>query len=162
MGPKCCWGHARFAFLLAGFETQWIHQIKINNNVFISEIIRATVNHDLNDYGSYINDSGDHEPTTFLPIKDIDIFEPDSKFDNVKNHQNLRKIIQSIKSGNKLPPVLVRRIGNRYQILDGHHRFKAYRTLNKKYIPVKIISKTNVKDIHTRASIPPVYESGER
>lgn len=116
--------------------------------MFISEIIRATVSHDPNDYGSYITDTGDNEYISFIPTKVIDIFEPDEKFDDLENNKNLNKIVKSIKLGKKLPPVLLRRIGNRFQILDGHHRFKAYKILNRKYIPAKIISKTNIKDIH--------------
>jgi len=44
-----------------------------------------------------------------------------------------------LKKGKKLPPVLLRKYKNGYQILDGHHRYKAYRVAGTEMIPSRII-----------------------
>lgn len=113
----------------------------------IWEIAKVRLSSNPDDYGAWVHDGrGREEPTVELPINRITTFEPEDKFQDPKNAENLKRIIKAIKAGAKLPPILVRRQGQGYQVIDGHHRFKAYRLLNKKTIPARIISKYNIKD----------------
>ena len=114
----------------------------------LSEIITAKLSTDPDDYSAYVTDTGDKLPSTFIPVKDISTFEPDEKFQDKDNVKNLKDILIALKQGKKLPPILVRKHGNGYQVIDGHHRLKAYKLLNKKYIPAHIISTSNIKNIN--------------
>jgi pyrimidine deaminase RibD-like protein len=84
------------------------------------------------------------EPVVLLPTNKIDVFEPDAKFNNPKHAANLERIKAAILKGVKLPAILVRRVGQKYQVVDGHHRFKAYRNLNIKQIPARIVKSQNI------------------
>ena len=115
----------------------------------ITEISKVTVSHDPSDLGATVYDKGDkEEKTVMLPITKISIFEPISKFDNLEHKKNLMNIIGHLRSGKKLPPILVRKTSPmKYQVIDGHHRLEAYKRLGMKTIPAKIVSKVNIKDI---------------
>jgi len=52
---------------------------------------------------------------------------------------NVEKIVAGLKQGAKLPPLLVRKYKNGYQVLDGHHRFWAYKLLGTKSIPAQVV-----------------------
>jgi len=113
----------------------------------ITEIARVRLSKDPDDFGAYVNDSGKAEKTVLLPVKKLTTFEPDEKFNNPKAQQYLRKMVLALKSGKELPPILVRKQGTAYQVVDGHHRFMAYKMSGKKEIPVRIVAKTNVKEL---------------
>ena len=114
---------------------------------FLTEVAKVRLSTAPKDFGAYVTDKGTPEKTVMLPISKISIFEPDDKFDDQKHTKNLDNIIKTIKLGKELPPILVRRQKLGYQVLDGHHRFKAYKMLGKKEIPARIVSNYNVKDI---------------
>lgn len=119
-----------------------------NNDNIIDEVAKASISHDPNDFGTYITDKGKPEKTTRLPINKLVGLEPDSKMDDPASRKNLNQIIRALQTGATLPPLLVRKIAPlQYQILDGHHRFAAYKQLGFKEVPVRIIHKANVKDI---------------
>jgi hypothetical protein len=111
---------------------------------FITEVAKIKLGTDPGDFGSWVIDKGQSEPTVILPVSKLTNFEPDDKFKNPENSKNLHNIVKALKAGKELPPILVRRQGLGYQVLDGHHRFMAYKLLGKKYIPARIIAKTNV------------------
>lgn len=114
---------------------------------FLTEVAKVRLSTNPKDFGAYVTDKGTPEKTVMLPVSKISIFEPDDKFDDQKHTKNLDNIIKTIKLGKELPPILVRRQKLGYQVLDGHHRFKAYKMLGKKEIPARIVSNYNVKDI---------------
>jgi hypothetical protein len=115
----------------------------------IDEVAKVKLSHASDDFGAYVNDgTGKLEPTTMIPVSKIAIFEPDDKFQDPSNAKNLKNIVKAMKAGKELPPILVRRQGLGFQVLDGHHRFMAHRLLGKKEIPARIVSKFNVKDIN--------------
>ena len=111
---------------------------------FIAEVAKVKLGTDPEDFGSWVTDKGQPEPTVMLPVSKITTFEPDDKFEKTENAKNLHNIVKALKAGKELPPILVRRQGLGYQVLDGHHRFMAYRLLGKKYIPARIVAKSNV------------------
>jgi len=62
---------------------------------------------------------------------------------DVDARANINSIKKQIKRDiSKIPPILVRRIPreNTYQVIDGHHRYFAFREMNIKRIPVIIMS----------------------
>ena len=96
--------------------------------------------------GADVNDVGiKHARTVVLPMNQIKSrFEGDDKADPswVDARENIDKIKKQIKRDiSKLPPILVRRLPkeNTYQVVDGHHRYFAFREMNIKRIPVIIL-----------------------
>lgn len=110
----------------------------------IDETAKVKLSYDPNDFGAYVTDKGRPEKTVEIPISKITVFEPDDKFQGPSHSKNLNSIIKAIKSGKEMPPILVRRHKSGYQVLDGHHRFMAYKMLGKKSIPARIVSPYNV------------------
>ena len=122
----------------------------------VSEVAKVKLSSDPNNFGAWVNDSGKPEKTIMIPINKLSGFEPDSKFDDPSHAKNLAKIVKAIKAGKELPPILVRRHGvDRFQVLDGHHRFKAYRMAGMKSIPARLVDPKNVSEESDR--IAPAY-----
>ena len=97
--------------------------------------------------GADVKDTGRPEKTVQLPVNRIRVHEPDTKFDDPDFGKNLANIKAALRRGGELPPILVRRLPGellQYQVIDGHHRFKAYRELGLKSIPARIAHKFNV------------------
>lgn len=113
----------------------------------MNETSRVKLSTDPEYFGATVNDANPLERIVSIPVNKIDVFEPDDKFDDPQNAKNLHNIRAALKKGAKLPPILVRRQGQRFQVLDGHHRFKAYRMAGLKEIPARIVSKSNVKEL---------------
>jgi predicted chitinase len=99
-------------------------------------------------YGADVeSDDDDTLPVHEIPLNKLVGFEPDSKMDNPKHNANMMKMVKLIQAGNgsKLPPILVRKYKGGYQVLDGHHRFHAYKKAGMKSIPSKIVPDENIK-----------------
>ncbi len=112
----------------------------------ISEVIKATVSTGPRVVGATINEPTiTQEPIVNLPVKKISRLEPVDKFDQPEYAQNLKRIVLSMKKGRTMPPILVRRTSDGYQVIDGHHRLMAHEILNKKNIPARIVSPRNIK-----------------
>ncbi len=118
-----------------------------NPSYAVNETSRVKLSTDPEYFGATVNDANPLERIVSIPVNKIDVFEPDDKFDDPQNAKNLHNIRAALKKGAKLPPILVRRQGQRFQVLDGHHRFKAYRMAGLKEIPARIVSKSNVKEL---------------
>ena len=112
----------------------------------ISEIATVRISKDPNDLGAYVYDSGDPEPTVDIPISCITgVLEPDEfHIQKPGAQERIEKMVKDLKSGEKMPPILVRKYQNGYQVLDGHHRFKAYKLAGLKTIPVRIVDPENI------------------
>ena len=111
----------------------------------IDEVAKVSLSTDPKNFGAWVNDSGDPEKTVVIPTSKIHVFEPDSKFDDPHHAKNLANIVKAIKAGKKLPPILVRRHGiDRFQVVDGHHRFMAYRMAGVKAIPARVVDPKNI------------------
>lgn len=111
-----------------------------------TEVAKVKLSKDPNDFGAYVDDVGPDEPTELIDISQIKyVFEPDELHQTKPGApEKIEKMVQDIKNGDSLPPVLVRKFKNGYQILDGHHRFKAYRIAKVKKIPVRIVDPENI------------------
>jgi ParB-like nuclease domain len=85
-----------------------------------------------------------------IPLNNLVGFEPDEKMKDPDSRLNMNKIVDLIKSGHgdKLPPIFVRKYKGGYQVLDGHHRFHAYKKAGAKTIPAKIIPNNQIEIIN--------------
>jgi len=99
-------------------------------------------------FGAEVDDTGfDSLPVVNIPANKLVGFEPDSKMNQPKSQANVEKIVAGLKKGDKLPPLLVRKYKNGYQVLDGHHRFWAYKLSGTKSIPVRIVADKDIEEI---------------
>lgn len=97
-------------------------------------------------FGAEVDDAGfDRLPVINIPTDQLVGFEPDAKMNQPRSRANVRKILAGLKRGDRLPPVLVRKYKNGYQVLDGHHRFWAYKVLGIKSIPSRIVPARDIE-----------------
>ncbi len=82
--------------------------------------------------------SGSNEALQEVLVQHIDPnpFQPRKEFDQEK----LEELAASIRSEGLLNPILVRKVGNRYQIISGERRWRACRLIGLKRIPVLVSS----------------------
>jgi len=86
-------------------------------------------------------------PVINIPANQLVGFEPDDKMTQPKSKANVEKIVAGLKKGDKLPPLLVRKYKNGYQVLDGHHRFWAYKLVGVKSIPAQLVPAEDVEEV---------------
>ena len=99
-------------------------------------------------FGAEVDDTGfDNLPIVNISANQLVGFEPDAKMNQPKSRANVEKIVAGLKQGAKLPPLLVRKYKNGYQVLDGHHRFWAYKLLGVKSIPSRIVPDEDIEEI---------------
>ena len=99
-------------------------------------------------FGAEVDDAGfDSLPVVNISADRLVGFEPDSKMNQPKSQANVKKIVAGLKKGDKLPPLLVRKYKNGYQVLDGHHRFWAYKLSGTKSISVRIVADKDIEEI---------------
>ena len=70
---------------------------------------------------------------------DIDLVEPnpDQPRTNFKK-EDLEELASSIKKNGLLQPILVRKVGDKYQIIAGERRWQACKSLDMKKVPVRV------------------------
>ncbi len=113
----------------------------------LDEVTKVKLSTDPNDYGAYVSDAGKAEKTVTIPFnKIVSTFEPEEfgKMKLPKSAANVKRIMAGIKRGDKLPPLLVRRYKNGYQVLDGHHRYEAYKRMKVKQVLVRVVDPMNI------------------
>jgi hypothetical protein len=101
---------------------------------------------DPNWYGAEVGDYKATGPVTNISADQLVGFEPDDKMNQPKSKANVKKIVAGLKKGDKLPPLLVRKYKKGYQVLDGHHRFWAYKSLGVKSIPVQVVPASDIEE----------------
>jgi uncharacterized ParB-like nuclease family protein len=84
-------------------------------------------------------------PTSDIPLDMLLLNEPASKMLEPKSKATLKDLIKAIKAGKELPPIIVRELGNKYQIVDGHHRYFAHKLLGKDKIKAVIVDPQDVE-----------------
>lgn len=55
------------------------------------------------------------------------------------------QMAMSIEQGKKLPPITVVKKGGSYLIIDGHHRYAAYKAAGAGQVPIRIVDKKDVR-----------------
>lgn len=91
-------------------------------------------------------------PDTFKKINVTDITrvsEPDEEHRKQPGTpEKIEKITARLKTGARMPAILVQpNEDGGYTVMDGHHRFAAYKAAGRKNIPVRIANKANTTDI---------------
>jgi len=117
---------------------------------YINETITVKLHTDPNYYGADIEDNtGKGKPIIYLDIKNLIGFEPDKKMDDPKSSEAVEKISNLVKAGeaDKLPPILVRKYRNGYQVIDGHHRFHGFKKAGAEKIKAIIIPDEEIEEI---------------
>lgn len=119
--------------------------------------------------GSSVDDSQADEPIVTLDIDDILNYEPLSKMQIPESRDIMLGILAAIKNGEVLPPILVRKVDGlrgvskprydgqtvispggvpnaryKYQVVDGHHRYSAYKIAGVKQVPAIVITPENI------------------
>jgi hypothetical protein len=107
---------------------------------------KITLSTDPDWYGATIDNYKATGPVIDISADQLVGFEPDDKMDQPKSKENVKKIVSGLKKGDKLPPLLVRKYKKGYQVLDGHHRFWAYKSLGVKSIPVQVVPATDIEE----------------
>jgi hypothetical protein len=107
---------------------------------------KITLSTDPNWYGAEVGDYKATGPVVNISANKLVGFEPDDKMTQPKSKANVEKILAGLKQGDKLPPLLVRKYKNGYQVLDGHHRFWAYKLLGTKSIPVQVVPDSDIEE----------------
>lgn len=69
--------------------------------------------------------------------------QPRSQFDK----DELNELADSIKKNGLLQPILVRKLGDKYQIIAGERRWQACKLINMKSVPVRVVEADDVKSI---------------
>ena len=108
---------------------------------------KITLSTDPNWYGATVDNYQASGPVVNIPANQLVGFEPDDKMNQPKSKANVEKIVAGLKKGDKLPPLLVRKYKKGYQVLDGHHRFWAYKLSGTKSIPVQIVPAKDIEEI---------------
>ena len=115
---------------------------------------------DPNWYGAEIGDYKASGPVVNIPANRLVGFEPDDKMNQPASKANVEKIVAGLKQGAKLPPLMVRQYKNGYQVLDGHHRFWAYKLLGVKSIPAQVVPAEDIEEI-TKQGVAENFADGK-
>jgi hypothetical protein len=83
--------------------------------------------------------------TSDIPLNMLVLNEPASKMLEPESKIVLKNLIEKVKEGKQLPPIIVRKLGNKYQIVDGHHRYFANKILGKDRIRAIIVDPQDVE-----------------
>lgn len=93
------------------------------------------------------DENGFDNPTQDINLTDLLVnekFKDKKHFSSVEKKQQLEKMAKNI---DELPPILVIKhpiIKGKYSILDGHHRFRLFKNLEKESIPAKVIDYSKI------------------
>jgi hypothetical protein len=114
---------------------------------------KITLSTDPDWYGATVDNYQASGPVVNIPANQLVGFEPDDKMNQPKSKANVKKIVAGLKQGDKLPPLLVRKYKDGYQVLDGHHRFWAYKLLGVKSIPAQIVPDSDIEEISKQGDL---------
>lgn len=98
-------------------------------------------------------------PKVQIPLEKLFRNEPAAKMKSPEAIENIKNLIVMYKKGKKLDPLLVRKKGNRFQILDGHHRFTAAKLAGLKDINAIIVPDEAITPVDKDGN--PLNEIGE-
>lgn len=88
-------------------------------------------------------------PKVQIPLEKLFRNEPAEKMKSPESIENIKNLAAMYKRGKEMDPILVRKKGNRFQILDGHHRFTAAKLAGLKSINAIIVPDENITPVDT-------------
>jgi len=145
--PKKVAGDIRNAIARAPNKLQALQQELSKRKIQGVAEGKITLSTDPDWYGATVDNYQASGPVVNIPANQLVGFEPDDKMNQPKSKANVKKIVAGLKQGDKLPPLLVRKYKDGYQVLDGHHRFWAYKLLGVKSIPAQIVPAEDIEEI---------------
>ena len=84
-------------------------------------------------------------PTKTISLDQLTLNEPAEKMKQPTSKATLKQLIKLIKAGGEVPPVIVRKLGDKYQVIDGHHRYFAFKALGKDSIKAVVVDPKDVE-----------------
>jgi hypothetical protein len=142
----------------------WLNSTSTTNKTQIgvteASIILST---DPDNFGATVDDTNLKKlPVVMLPLKKLVHFEPLSKMETPEAKKWVKRLMSKIEKGRKIKPILVREWENGYQVIDGHHRFQAYKLLNKPEIPAQIVPDDEIEIVSEASGyIPSAKEKND-
>ena len=111
--------------------------------------------------GAYIKSSKAIKdlPVTTVPISSLSMWEPESKLTGAEGREHVAQMVQAIKQGVKLPPITVTPLATGYRIVDGHHRYGAYKLAGVKNIPVRVVDRKKVLYVEKQGVAEDIVET---
>ncbi len=101
---------------------------------------------DPNYFGAEVDDSaGEGLSIQKIRLEKITPFEPEEKMQQQDAKIHVAKLLKKLESGEELDPILVRNYKSGFQVIDGHHRFHAYKLAKKQEISAKVIPSKDIK-----------------
>jgi len=94
-----------------------------------------------------------------IPLDRLFRNERADKMKQPKSLENIKNLVAMYKKGKKMDPILVRKKGSKFQILDGHHRFTAAKLAGLKDINAIIIPDKDITLVDDNGNI--IKEIGE-
>jgi hypothetical protein len=88
-------------------------------------------------------------PKVQIPLEKLFRNEPAEKMKSPESIENIKNLATMYKKGREMDPILVRKKGSRFQILDGHHRFTAAKLAGLKNINAIIVPDENITPVDT-------------
>ncbi len=82
-----------------------------------------------------------------IPLERLFRNERAIKMKSPESIENIKNLAVMYKKGKKIDPILVRKRGNKFQILDGHHRFTAAKLAGLKDITAIIVPDENITPV---------------
>ena len=108
-------------------------------------------------------DSSDEDienaPKVQIPLEKLFRNEPAEKMKSPESIENIKNLAAMYKKGKKMDPLLVRKRGSRFQILDGHHRFTAAKLAGLKDINAIIVPDEDITPVDNDGNL--LNEIGE-
>ena len=105
---------------------------------------KITLHTDPNYYGAEVGNYKPTGPVVNISSNQLVGFEPDDKMQQPQSATKVKGIIDAIRKGQKMPPVLVRKHKNGYQVIDGHHRFWSMKKVGMTQIPAQIVPDSDI------------------
>jgi hypothetical protein len=128
---------------IAGIGRQAVNYVR---NIGSDPHAAATLYTNPKNMGSYvISGAISKYPVTNVPLSSLTPWEPDSKTAQPGNRAHVMQMAMSIEQGKQLPPITVVKKGGSYLIIDGHHRYAAYKAAGAEQVPVRIVDKKDVR-----------------
>ncbi len=103
--------------------------------------------------GAQVDDSvAEGLPIVLMKLNEIVGLEPDEKMNLSESNVKMQSMIERIRNGDgdTIYPILVRVYNGGYQIIDGHHRYHAFKATGAETIRVKIIPDEEIEIIDNR------------
>ena len=146
LDPKCWTGYRKDGTKMKGGK-RVNNCVKENFADGKNSSNKIKLSHDPNCLGAYVGDYKAKGPVVDIPANQLVGFEPDGKMTQPKSKANVEKIVAGLENGDKLPPLLVRKYKDGYQVIDGHHRFWAYKLRGAEKIPAQLVPAEDIEEV---------------